>query len=91
MVATRLSSPKSSPESFRGWNVPCRSPSRRVRYDPVGKRGYIVSADGQGVAPQITPFPPGQRLVSLGDADGRLPEQIEKLTPLIHYLSVLLK
>jgi hypothetical protein len=61
-------------------------------YGTIGwPEGGIVPDGGQNVAPQITPFPPGQRLVSLGDADGRLPEQIEKLTPLIHYLSVLLK
>jgi hypothetical protein len=29
-----------SPESFRGWNVPSRSPTRSVRYDRLAREGY---------------------------------------------------
>jgi hypothetical protein len=63
-------------QAWNAWKVPSRSPSRLVRHSQDGDggrvrydrwpEGVIVPHGGQNVAPQITPFPPGQRLVSLG-------------------------
>jgi hypothetical protein len=53
--------------AWNAWNVPSRSPSRRVRYDRL-VRGAIVSHGGQGVVPQITPFPTGRIMAGLYQA-----------------------
>jgi hypothetical protein len=52
-----------SPESFRGWNVPSRSPSPRVRYDRLATGGYDLGRwTKRGTTNHTVPFlrrPPG--------------------------------
>jgi hypothetical protein len=55
-----------SPESFRGWNVPSRGPSRSVRYDRLARGGYCPRR-GQSEVPQITPFPSSVAILAMAD------------------------